>query len=238
MKRYSEKTNSPGEPADNSGRTRFEENGSDYSLEQVGDGFAAGEAHRRQRGHAVGVARRHEPELQAEPVGVYMMSTPLYLHLAHLCERLSPLGGGSTVGEQGSESLPFDGAQPEAERMLGKVLAAGGTGIVERLKEQEAKIAAAPCEQPEIWRMVEAYYVPLLLDALALSDEEFDAEYPGEGRVPAKQRAELAEAIERHAQGCPRCSLKVSSDREWDDYVENVAEKAADRDGRRFRVRV
>lgn len=236
MTRYFKTAEGPNEFAENLDRSNsgFEQTESDYVFEQAGDALVIAEAHWRPREHAVKFEQRHGPEFQAEPAGVYVMSTPHHILLAHLRERLPAPGGGAAVEEQDSEAPAGGDARPEAEWMLGRVLDAGGTEIVERLKEQEAQIASAECSQPEIGRLVAAYYVPLLLTALALSDEEFDAEYPGEGNASAKQRAELADVIQSHAQVCPRCSLKASSDWEWDEHVDHVF----DGHGRRFRLRV
>lgn len=122
------------------------------------------------------------------------------------------------------EKSPPSGSssRPEVENMLEKILAVGGSQIVDRLKEYAAKIEAADCTQHEIGSWVNAHYVPLLLSALALDDEDFDAEYPGERSVSAEEREALAEAIQAHAGDCPRCALKVASDNEWDEYVNGV----------------
>ncbi|HEX8146539.1 MAG TPA: hypothetical protein VF591_04970 [Pyrinomonadaceae bacterium] len=107
--------------------------------------------------------------------------------------------------------------------MLEKVLAAGGREVLDRLREQDLEIeAAAACTRPEIGRLVEAHYVPLLLSILALSDQRFDAEYAGEGRVPLEIRKALSEAIVAHSQECPRCGIKYASDFEWDAHLEEI----------------
>lgn len=235
MKRYSD-TKRPGKPANTVKLTGLglELTGLGFVLEQ-GGGEIVVEAQRRPPAHDGAFTRRHEPEFQAEPGGVYMMSTPNHIYLEHLRERMPAPGGGPSAGGCDVEDLTGDGARPEVERMLGRVLDDGGGGIVERLKDYEAKMASSPlCERPEIGRLVESYYVPLLLSALALDDREFDAEYPGDGPVSSEQRAELAEAIRRHSQECLRCSLKIASDREWEEHVN----KAIDRESRRFRMRV
>lgn len=244
MKRYSNVTKRLSQGAENFRKkgAGCEANGRDYAPELVGGVIVVvGAALLRGPGTcAVEPARRHGPDHQAETAGVGMMNTPNHVFLAHLRERLPALGGVPALGERRPPPKTDDGARPEVERMLGKILDVGGGEIVEWLKEQEAKIAASPpCEQPEIGKLVATYYLPLLLDALALDDAEFNAEYPGEGTISAKQRAELAREIERHSPGCPRCSLKASSDKRWGEYVDQVAErKAADGDSHRFRLRV
>lgn len=120
---------------------------------------------------------------------------------------------------------PADGTRPEVEGMLQTILNDGGEQIVERLKAMDAEAAAAECTQPEIGRLIENYYVPLLMSALELDDEEFNAEYPGERQATAAQRAELAEVLEEHWRGCPRCLPKASGDWEWDKHVNEVADK-------------
>lgn len=209
-----------------------EETPRSYAFEQVSD--HQGEHHAYKP--AVEFELRHESDIQAEPVGGYLVTTPYHLLTAQLRKRMHVVSRDvvKPVEERRPAVMTGDGTRPEVERMLGKVLEAGDRGIVERLKKQEAEIAAAACTQPEIGEMVAAYYVPLLLSALALDDGEFDAEYPGEGRIYSKQRAELAEVIQRHSQDCRRCSLKVKSDREWDEHVEKVSA----RDRYRFQIKV
>jgi DNA-directed RNA polymerase specialized sigma24 family protein len=166
--------------------------------------------------------RRGGAETEIEIPGSYVMSTVHQL----LIDRLRGKSMAERLQEQESKVETADGAQPEIESMLEKILAVGGKQIVERIQEQESKIAAADCAQPEIGRLIDAHYVPLLLSALALSDEEFDAEYPGESHVSSAQRQALAEAIREHSQDCPRCSIKFSSDIEWDEHVNGVFSKA------------
>lgn len=186
---------------------------------------------------AAASAPRHEPGVHAEVVGGYIAGLPHHLVIGRLRERVPDTGGRHAVGsaeEPDPEAPVGDGERPEVEALVDKLLATGGKEIVKRLKEQEAEIAKAECRQPEFGKLVEAYHVPLLLAALALGDEEFDAEYPGDAPVSFEQRAELAETLLRHSQDCPRCSLKVSSDREWEEHVNEVFSL----DGRRFRLRV
>ncbi|HEX8474628.1 MAG TPA: hypothetical protein VF666_11385 [Pyrinomonadaceae bacterium] len=127
--------------------------------------------------------------------------------------------------EQASEVATDGSEQPEIQRVLENILAHDGGEVVEQLKEQEAKIAAAECDQPEIGRLIDALYVPLLLSILELSDEQFAAEYPGGSPVSLEQRSALAEAILSHQGGCPRCSLKFSSDMQWEEHVKMVFSK-------------
>ncbi|HEX7314755.1 MAG TPA: hypothetical protein VF297_12590 [Pyrinomonadaceae bacterium] len=162
--------------------------------------------------------RRYEPGARQEDFGDYQTATPQQLLLDRLRDK-----------------RPQGGAQSEVNEMLEMVLKAGGSEIVQRMKELDAEIAAEVCSQPEVGEVIEAFYVPLLQSALALSDEEFDAEYPGEGRVDAAQRAELADAIDAHAYDCPRCMLKASSDWEWYHHVEGVP--SADAEKHRFQVK-
>lgn len=166
--------------------------------------------------------RRHEPEGGAEglggPVG----------HTSH--DAPSGQAGGEPTGAHGAErpaeerpaAEAADSVPPELRRLFERMLAEGGGPVVERLQQRDEEMAAATCTQPELGRMIEAHYVPLLLSILELSDEEFDAEFPGEGRVSSEHRAALAAAVRRHASSCPRCSLKCRSNMELDEHLDEV----------------
>lgn len=178
-------------------------------------------------------ARQHGLETEAEHQGGQRLVTVRMMLMDRLHEKLLAVGGGTqTPGrfrEQAANSPSCNGNLPEIEGMLREVLTTGGSQIVERLKEYEAQIAAASCMQPEIGEWIDAHYVPLLLCALALDDEDFDAEYPGATQVSSEDRAALAAAIREHAESCPRCSLKIASDDDWNSYVNGVFGKSPHR---------
>lgn len=227
MKRYFGMSKRINKSAENTSQIdmTFEETSQGSALERLSASLASEETEPRVHEPSIKFAGHHEPNIEAEHVGDYPMSTIRQLHIATLRKRL-PVGGGWVIElaeEQGSEAAAANCPRPEVQRMLNKVLDAGGRRIADWLKKQAAKIAAADCTRPEIGELLEAYYVPLLLSALMLDDEEFDVEYPGESQVSLKQRAELAEAIQRHSQNCPRCSLKVASDWAWDEYVDRAS---------------
>jgi hypothetical protein len=223
MTRYFKVT---GNPADGVRRSEFEKNALDSALEQVSGRIAPADADLLAYEPAVELARRGEAEVEAEPAGVYVTGAAHRLHMDSLRGRLHASGDALArprPDEDGDSGTAVAGRErPEVERMLETVLDAGDRKIVERLKELDAEIAKAACTGAEVGELIEAYYIPLLLSALALSDEGFDAEYPGEGRVTSEERGELIDAILGHVQDCPRCELKYLSDMEWDAYLEKV----------------
>jgi hypothetical protein len=170
--------------------------------------------------HKLGIegARQHDPNTGEAGLGSYASFTPQQL-------RNFNKSGGALAGPAAA-----------IEEVLQTVREAGGEQLIERLKELDANMAAVECPQPEIGRLIDSFYVPFLLSALELSDEEFDAEYPGEKRVTAAQRKVLAEIIERHSLECPRCLLKASSDWEWDAYIYGMAEKNSVENDSRVRI--
>jgi len=120
---------------------------------------------------------------------------------------------------------PADGTRPEVKGVLQTLLEAGDEEIIKRLKAMEAAMAAAECTQPEIGRLIENYYVPLLMSVLELDDEEFEAEYPDEKQVTPAQRADFAEIIDRHSLECRRCQIKAASDYAWDEHFNEILKK-------------
>ena len=174
-------------------------------------------------------ARQDGSEAEIENHGNYVADTVHHLFMNESLRKSLGVGNQQIVKqlqEQEAKIVAADCTQPQTRSLLEKILGTGDREIVERLQEQEAKIAAADCTQAQFGRLVDAYYVPLLLSALALSDEEFDAEYPGENHVSSEQRQELAQAIQEHSKDCPRCSIKFSSDMEWDEHVNRVFSRA------------
>lgn len=219
MKRYFKVT---GNPADGVRGSEFEKNALDSAIEQVGGRLAPADADRLPYDPAAELARRGESEVEAELAGGYVTGVPHRMLIDSLCGRLHGAGVTLARPHEDSAAVVVEPERPEVEGMLEKVLDAGDREIVERLKEMDSKIEKAACTGAEVGALIEAYYVPLLLSALALSDEEFDAEYPGEGRVTPEERGELIDAILGHVQDCPRCELKYLSDMEWDAYLEKV----------------
>ena len=196
------------------------------TLEQAGHLSAAREV--EQHVHELGSAgaRQLDTHTGEEFFGSQTRMTLQQLYLNHQCEREMATSKGLIAARENEQSpTTVDGRRPEVEDMLQTLLQSGGEQLVNRLKETDAELAAAECTQPEIGRLIESYYVPLLQSALELSDEEFNAEYPGEGQVTAAERAELAKAIDRHSLKCRRCRLKASSDWEWDEHVDKIADE-------------
>jgi hypothetical protein len=180
-------------------------------------------------------ARQHVAEIEAEHHGGHLLLAADMVRMNRLHEKLPIIRGAHPLERfkgHDAERPPDGGSQTDIEGMLKRVLTAGGNQIIERLKEYDKQIAAEHCPQPEIGKWVKAHYVPLLLSALELDDEEFDAEYPGANCVSSEDRAALAETIKAHAEDCPRCSLKIASDNEWDEYVNGAFGKAK----RRLRI--
>lgn len=215
MKRFLSTAGRPARPANGINRrgVKVSQNAHNSNLEKA-DGLE----------HTVNFMLRHASVAQGEDFGGLASTTPQRLEIDRRRER-SPAA--ANVRETTRAAEPngpgADGAQAEVKRMAQAVLKAGGEEIVGRLKEADAQAAAEKCTRPEIGGLIEAYYVPLLLSALELSDKEFEAEYPGEGRVTAAQRAALAEAIDAHAYDCPRCLIKASGDWEWYHHVHEVS---------------
>lgn len=196
----------------------FEEDARDSALHQVSTHVAAGGVGLRGYEPAVEFASGHEADARANPAYDFAGMASQLLVIGRFMEKAAEHAGGN-----GAANADFIVARPEVESVFGEVLdAAGGEEIVKRLKEYDEKIAAAECTSPAIGRLVGAYYVPFLLSALALSDDEFDAEYPGEGRVGSEERGALLDAILGHAEECTRCDLKYWSDMEWDAYLEKA----------------
>ena len=244
MKRNFRMTEKIKEAAENNERARVEveRNASDRALEQVSRHLASREIEPPYACEPTsGFTRQAESELQAGPSGGFEIGSHYHRALiGRLHERLPAFRlrrpRAEPIEEQGTTNSSAEGAQSEVERMLKKVLDADGGEIAEWLKEQEAEIAAATCTEPEIGGIIEAFYIPLLLSTLALDDEEFNTEYPGERRVSSEQRAEFADAILQHSQDCPRCSLKATSDWRWDEHIDKLSVR--NRNRRRVPIRV
>ncbi|HEV7891707.1 MAG TPA: hypothetical protein VGP08_13785 [Pyrinomonadaceae bacterium] len=220
MTRYSDTPEEPSGSADGP-IAEFDGNGRDPVAEQLSGRIVDGDARRIAREHPVEFS--HDPNAVAEPAVANVMFLPHQLIIMRVDERLAAAEGVQALALVESPAVAVARERPEVEGMLKKVVAAGGRQIIDRMKEYDAKIAAVECAGPEnLGRLFKAYYVPVLLSALSLDDEEFDTEYPGESILTSEERGELLDAILGHAEDCRRCGLKYSSDMEWDSYVEKA----------------
>ncbi|HEV2765786.1 MAG TPA: hypothetical protein VGV38_22565, partial [Pyrinomonadaceae bacterium] len=166
-----------------------------------------------------------------EAFGGYKRFKPGELELEYNSRREKALamGNGQAAAPAAEKDVTAaDGTRPEVEGMQQVLLEAGGKQIVELLEAMYAEMAAVECTQPGIGRLIENYYVPLMLSVLELDDKEFAAEYPDERQMTPALRAWLAELIERHSLECRRCLLKASSDYAWDEYFNGIVEKKTD----------
>lgn len=91
-----------------------------------------------------------------------------------------------------------------------------------RLREQEEKLKRRICTNPEIGKLLEEFEMPILLEILNSSDEYYFENFPEKKSFIQSKRQAFGEEVRQHGESCPRCSLKIAFDAQWEGEIEET----------------
>ena len=106
------------------------------------------------------------------------------------------------------------------ENTLADLMVAEDNNLPERLRQQEENLKREKCVKPEIGKWLEDFEMPVLLEILNSSKEYFHENFAEMESFDLSKRQAFAKEVEEHGKNCPRCSLKIKYDSEWEEKTE------------------